>query len=162
MSVVAVRRVGPDEWRSWREVRLAALTDTPEAFSSTLERELTFDEPTWRQRLDPATGVRVLAVVDEAFAGLVGTYLPEDAPDPELVSMWIRPASRGAGAAGALVAEVLDWARERRHERVKLWVVEDNEPARRLYQRHGFVSTGEFMPYPHHPCLREERMVRAL
>lgn len=161
MSVV-VRRVGPDDWRFWREARLAALADAPEAFSSTLAREQRFDEATWRQRLAPETGVRAMAYLGEQEAGIVGTYLPEDAEHPELVSMWVRPAARGSGVADALVAEVVAWARERRHSEIRLWVVDNNEAARRLYLRHGFALTGETMPYPHDPRLCEQRMVRPL
>jgi ribosomal protein S18 acetylase RimI-like enzyme len=39
-----------------------------------------------------------------------------------------------------------------------LWVTEGNEPARRLYQRVGFDTTGERGPFPHSAAAGMERM----
>lgn len=58
---------------------------------------------------------------------------------------------RGYGVSDAVVREVLDWARDQRFGRVDLWVLENNQAARRLYRRHGFVDTGSYMPYPYAP-----------
>jgi len=43
-----VDRVGEDEWRVWREVRLAALADTPGAFGSGIQEEEAIPEENWR------------------------------------------------------------------------------------------------------------------
>ncbi len=49
--VVEVRRIGADEWSAFREVRLAALAESPAAFGSTLEREIAFDDDVWQERV---------------------------------------------------------------------------------------------------------------
>jgi hypothetical protein len=43
-----INRVGEDDWRVWRDVRLAALADAPEAFASGTEQEEVLPEDDWR------------------------------------------------------------------------------------------------------------------
>lgn len=161
MSELSVRRIGPDDWKTWREVRLAALVDSPTVFPGELPRARDYDEDAWRNQVDPSYGVWVLALAGSEPIGQIGAWLPFGT-NPTLVQTWVRPAWRGRQVGDALVTEVLAWAGEQRYHRVDLWVLETNLPARGLYQRHGFTPTGEYVPYPDGPSLREERMVRKL
>ncbi|WP_433087826.1 GNAT family N-acetyltransferase [Dactylosporangium sp. CA-052675] len=151
-----VRRLGPQDWALWRDVRLAALADSPRAFGSTLEREQAFDEDRWRAWLEPAKGLKAVARESEGTAGIVGVWVPEDRDGAgELFSMWVHPAWRGRGAGDLLVTEAIAWAGERGLTALDLWVVGDNVAARRLYERHGFRPTGEAQPYPPDPSVVE-------
>ena len=51
IAMGTVLKMTPDDWERVRRLRLEALTESPDAFSSTLSRELAFDEDTWRARL---------------------------------------------------------------------------------------------------------------
>lgn len=162
-GMVMVREVaGPDEWEILRDVRLAALRETPSAFGSTYARESAFTEEQWRGRTCQRHGVTYLAYLPNAQepAGLVGVYVEEGLPD--VVSMWVRPAARGNGVGKALISAAADWAKARGHDAVFLWVTESNLPARRLYERCGFALTGEEQPLPSDPTLPEVRMRRPL
>jgi GNAT superfamily N-acetyltransferase len=160
---VSVRRLGPDDWQTWRDVRLAALAEAPHAFASSLAKEQDYDEAGWRARLHPDAGLKAVADAETAAAGLVGAWLPEDRPGAvELFSMWVDPAWRGRGVGDVLIAEVIDWARECRHQRVDLWVVDGNSVAERLYHRHGFRPTGQQQPHPSDPAASERAMSRDL
>lgn len=165
VTEVSVRRIGPDEWREWREVRLAALADSPDVFAGEEGKAADYDEAGWRERLNDSYGVWALAVADSETGprpvGQIGAWVPMG-NTPTLVQTWVDPAWRGRQVGDALVREVLAWARERDYERMDLWVLEKNLPARQLYQRHGFTPTGEFVPCPDGPQLREERMVLSL
>ena len=58
-----------------------------------------------------------------------------------LWGMYVRDAARGSGAADALVGAVIGHARTE-VESLLLAVGVHNEPAQRLYRRHGFVEYG--------------------
>ena len=145
---VTVRALHPDDWALARTVRLAALADAPDAFASSLERERAKTEQDWRETLGPDRGVRALAEVDGAPAGLIGAFSRGD--HGEVVWMWVDPRVRGSGVGESLVAFALDWC-ARGGLPCRLWVVEGNDPARRLYQRLGFVLTGASQPVPNDP-----------
>jgi GNAT superfamily N-acetyltransferase len=157
MSEVTARRVGPHDWRIWRELRLGALAESPEIFPTELARAQGYDEPAWRQRLDPDSGVWIVADAEDRAVGQVGAWLPFGSV-PTMVALWVRPDWRGRGVGDALVGDVLDWAGESGYRRVDLWVLESNEPARQLYRRHGFVAQDDYLPYPDAPKLREQLM----
>jgi GNAT superfamily N-acetyltransferase len=155
-----LRRLEPGDWRTWRDVRLAALSDSPRAFASSLTKEQSYAESEWRDWLAPARGLK--AVV-EGGAGLVGAWVPGDRhPAVELYSMWVDPRWRGRGVGDLLVQEVLTWGDENGHPRVDLWVAEGNGAAERLYERHGFRMTGERQPHPGYAGVLERVMTREL
>ena len=58
----------------------------------------------------------------------------------------VSPTARGRGVGSALLAAVLDYAREHDYESVRLDVIDTNPRARALYERVGFVegATEEF------------------
>jgi ribosomal protein S18 acetylase RimI-like enzyme len=146
MESLTVRPLAPDEWESYRAVRLAALTDAPTAFSSTLARELSLTEEQWRHRL--ANRGQFVASVDATgqAVGLAGGVRSSDGQAAELVTMWVDPGVRGRGAGRLLVGAVVGWAVEQDFPEVRLWVAEGNHAAERLYTRCGFSRTGTREP----------------
>ena len=68
MSEVTVRVLAEDDWETYRQMRLAALKESPHAFVSTHEEELAYDEEFWRLRMRRST--RLLAVRDDQPLGI--------------------------------------------------------------------------------------------
>jgi GNAT superfamily N-acetyltransferase len=169
-DAVTVRRLVPDEWRELRRIRLAALSESPSAFGSTYAQDAALTESDWRGRLEPDSSRGAvfgahLPGATGTLVGLSGGYVddpPAAGGTVELVSMWVSPDVRGLRVGQALVAAVLAWARAQGAERVHLWVTEGNLSAERLYQRCGFLGTGETAPLPSDPRRTEIGMVRTL
>ena len=166
MTDLTVRQVTPDDWASYRTVRLAALADAPEAFSSTLEREQAFGPGEWRTRL--AAAASFLAWQDGQPAGTL-TVLGYDSSHgheftgaSHLVAMWVDPQARGLGVADALVTAALGHAGQAGAPAMVLWVFEANERACAFYRRMGFSPTDTTMYQPHRPDERERLMIRHL
>lgn len=135
-----VERVGPDEWRRFRFVRLRALEDAPDAFVATLAEEAQLPDEAWRRRLagkDAVTFIASIAGVDVGLA-VGGPY--DDAAG--LYAMWAAPEARGKGVGDRLTAAVVDWAEAAGFPRVMLDVGDRNRAAVNLYARNGFEPTG--------------------
>jgi RimJ/RimL family protein N-acetyltransferase len=134
---VRVETLGAQDWRSWRDLRLEALKDTPIGFAELYQDASLLSDQQWRERWT-RPGIRVMAFQDAEPLGMAGGFLSESGA-PVLFGVYVRPAHRGGRVLGALVAAVQAWA----PEPLVLEVHEDNHRACRAYQKLGFVLTGE-------------------
>lgn len=158
-----VERVTLDAWRPYRDVRLAALIDSPRAFWTRYADAATRTDDDWRAYVTsgPATW---LAWDGDLPAGTVGLWHTDDQPENEvhLIGMWVTSRARGSGAATALVDVTLTHARSEGWSRVVLDVTRENVRACRFYLRQGFARTGESGSMPWDPTCIEVRMALAI
>jgi ribosomal protein S18 acetylase RimI-like enzyme len=165
--MVVIRRIVPDDADRLRQVRLAALHESPSAFGSTYADELRLSHQEWSERAAAgSSGFRramFMAAASGDVVGLVGGFRPDlSLAVVELISLWTAPAVRRQGAGCLLVNAVLDWARAGGAEVVSLWVTSGNLPAQNLYRALGFVETGDSQPLPSDPSRPEVRMTLVL
>ncbi|HSJ22063.1 MAG TPA: GNAT family N-acetyltransferase [Nocardioidaceae bacterium] len=158
-----LRTLGPEDWKLWRGLRLAALAEAPQAFGSRLvDWQGEGDrEERWRERLGIPGSRNVVAVLDGEPVGMA-SGVPADDDSVELISMWVAPSARGRGVGDALVREVERWARESGARVLRLDVAEDNAAAQALYERRGFTLTGELGELMADGVRRERVMAKAL
>ena len=135
-----IRELSPDDWPLWREARLAALAEAPEAFGSKLS-DWQGDGDTeehWRARLELAGSYNLIAMGDGVPVGMASGIPGEEPDSAELISMWVAPEARGQQVGDALVERVTAWATAYGAGRLMLSVKAGNDPAIRLYRRQGF------------------------
>jgi ribosomal protein S18 acetylase RimI-like enzyme len=84
-----------------------------------------------------------VAEVDGEAAGIVSGGDSDQEGAAAVTTMWVDPSFRRQGVGDSLVKSVLEWARSTGYSRIVLWVTEDNEQAEKLYERNGFVRTGQ-------------------
>lgn len=146
---VRVYEAPEQDWRLWRELRLAALEDAPYAFGDTLAAAQARSEEDWRswwREPDPG-GPRFIALVDGEPAAMCSICFPDfHDNEPLLISMWSSPKARGRGAARAMLDACIDYCVRVGRPRLLLGVVDDNLPARRLYESYGFIYSGGSEP----------------
>ena len=93
--------------------------------------------------------LNLVLTLDGDPVGMVSGLASDADGAVELISLWIAPSARGLGISDVAVRHILAWAREAHPGRpVVLSVKSDNDSARRLYERHGFVDAG---PSPEDP-----------
>jgi len=153
--MTTVRQIRPDEWELARSVRLAALQDSPAAFSETSADALGQPDEFWQGRAERGakgeTSFSVIAFSDDQPIGMaVGIADQSDATIAYLAAMWVAPQHRGTDAAPLLVDSVATWARSLNIKVLFAGVLAENDHAEAFYRKVGF---GPYEgPVPKHPA----------
>jgi GNAT superfamily N-acetyltransferase len=172
---IVVRRLEPADWPALRAVRLAALADAPEAFASTLERELGYSDERWQEWLGSTVATfgafmagEELGPSEARIVGMAAARVrprpgqPDDYCEWRLMSVWLSPGLRGTGTATRLVDAVREQARQSGADVLSLWVTDGNERARAFYGRLGFEPTGRHQLVPEQPDHWETELAQPL
>jgi hypothetical protein len=76
--VIELRVLTPDDWAMWRELRIAALSEAPNAFNTRLAdvRGDRDREERWRARLELPGSHNLIAMLDDRPPGWQAAYRP--------------------------------------------------------------------------------------
>ncbi|MDH0664896.1 GNAT family N-acetyltransferase [Pseudomonas sp. GD03858] len=151
------------DWPLYRDLRLQALLDTPDAFGSTHAAEATRSDQAWQTRVEAALASANdqlwLAREGRTPCGLIWCRLSAVEPGvAELYQMWVSPQARGRGAGRALLRAALAWAGERQAREVSLGVTLADSPAMGLYRSVGFRAFGPPGPLREGSTLQVQEM----
>ena len=81
---------------------------------------------------------------DGIVKGMICMQSPAEHPEAvELCDFYVEPAFQGAGIGRKLIECFIREAGALGKNEIFLWVIKDNLPARRFYERNGFSSDGE-------------------
>ena len=155
-----VTLVTPEAWRTYRDVRLAALIDSPRAFWVTYAEAARAPTSSGASGW-PSMGPTWVAIEGGRPVGTVGLWHGDDQPSDEvhLVGMWVATVARGTDVAATLVGTALTHAAASGWRRVVLDVAHENRRAWAFYRRMGFRPTGRVERMPWDPSVTEEMMV---
>jgi GNAT superfamily N-acetyltransferase len=139
---ISVRRLASEEWAVLRVLRLAMLYESPLAYDTSRDAAEATDEDGWRKWLHRGEdgGRSVWAAFGPEPVGMVAAE--SDGQVCHIGAVWTAPSWRGLGAVGLLLDAAEMWAWETRCAVCVLGVAEEN-PARMLYERRGYVATGK-------------------
>jgi ribosomal protein S18 acetylase RimI-like enzyme len=139
---IQIRRLTPADASLFRGIRLEGLRCNPEAFGSTFEAENAQPLTFFSERLGGSASFG--AFYGSELVGIAGLLICEGQKEAHkglLVGMYVRPNARKHGVGRRLVETIVEFARQR-VELIQLSVVSENEQARRLYKRLGFLEYG--------------------
>lgn len=147
----SVQRIEPTEWALYRDTRLRALQDSPDAFGSSLALEAARPDQFWMDRIAAATSsandLPLFGTSGDQVGGLLWCKaFPEEPGVAHLFQMWVAPEFRRLGLGAKLLQAAIDWARSAHIRQLRLGVAAGDNPAVRLYLRHGFVQVGGLEP----------------
>lgn len=145
-----VRRMTPDDWEIYRQLRLEALAESPDAFGRTWAEERERPDDEWIDRLasaDENWDLPLVAELDGEPGGLTwGRINRSDPRVANLYQMWVAPSHRGHGLGRLLLDTVVDWATGINAQYLELGVTLRDSPAMSLYKSAGFELAGEPEP----------------
>jgi len=157
-----VRPLRPEEGLVYRQLRLCALSDAPDAFGDTLSDALVRPQQWWIDRVRQISHnsdheVLFAAVNQHQPCGLL--YVRLEVPAAHFYGMWVAPALRRRGNGAALLNAGLWWARTKVARHAELWVSEGNTAAIKLYEGLGFRDTGGREPLRPGSAIRIRQMI---
>ena len=165
--MIHLRTITPETASIFKAVRLRALRDAPQAFSSTYAKESQLSDEEWIKRSERWYGngaIGFLAMEEPGngeACGLVACYAEdsEGVLRGHVISMWVDPAFRRAGVGRMLIDALMNWAESRGLRELNLMVTSVNRGAIEFYERIGFRMSGKTGPYPNDPAIIEYEML---
>jgi RimJ/RimL family protein N-acetyltransferase len=160
--VVLCHELSPDEWSRLREIRLASLLESPEAFGSSYEREIAFTEKEWRELFN-LNSYLVASIDGKDIAIMFLEKLRGDFGATCWVGgCWSNPQYRGIGALRSMF-DYVDSVKDQRGWQIQgLGVFIVNESAITAYEKLGFKAMGEVQESTRRPGNFYQRMIRGL
>jgi ribosomal protein S18 acetylase RimI-like enzyme len=141
-------RLPIEKWSEYRELRLRALQEDPEAFSSSYADSLEQPEQFWKTRLaDAEPGERswlLFARQDNKLVGMIGAFIEGDSMETAtVVSVYVPREERGNGISRRLMEEMLRVLSDvPTLKKARLDVNVSQLAAIRVYSRFGFCRIG--------------------
>jgi ribosomal protein S18 acetylase RimI-like enzyme len=142
----SVKIVGltPDQWETYRDIRLRGLLEAPQAFARSYEEELAFPQERWLERA--RNPYNFLAIEDGVPLGTMGAFVQEESgvQIAHIVGVFVAEKARRQGIGSKLLRAVLGKIKQDSSiKTVRLTVNRDQIPAIKLYEKFGFHITGE-------------------
>ena len=129
-------------WQEYRDLRIQALKDVPQAFLGTPAEAKEISQKEWQKKIKNM----YFAEVDGKWVGMIGAYQDEKQKVKHImnvVSFYVLPDFRGRGIGRALLHEVVDQAKRAPGiKKFELGVITTQEAAYQLYLSLGFKKIG--------------------
>jgi ribosomal protein S18 acetylase RimI-like enzyme len=131
-----------DRWVEYKQLRIEALEQVPQAFLDDPDMAEKMTEEEWQRRMANT----YFAEVDGKWVGMVAAYQEDKAKTKHIlniVSVYVSPQFRGQGIGKVLLQHVIDQAKNNSEiKKLLLGVVTTQEPAQAMYESLGFVKVG--------------------
>ena len=138
-----IRRLGPADATLYRSLRLRALREHPDAFTSSYEEDSSQPMEASAARLGAHAFWGAYEGAElRGFVGLERERRAKNRHKATVVGMYVAPEAASRGVGGGLLEALVAHARGEGVQHLVLTVTAGNGPAQRLYENAGFRSFG--------------------
>ena len=128
----------PAEWSTIRDMRLAALSESPQAFLGEFDEEMTYQEDDWRKTFESASWHCSFLATGSPVGIAKSSVLTEHPEERYIESFWVSPEYRNQHVAQLIVQSIIDEARVEGRSCIRLSVLRTNLRAIRAVGHLGF------------------------
>lgn len=146
MEKVEITTLQPDDWRQYRDLRLRALKDEPQAYASTYEENAKRPNEFWIERLQDALKEEsqwlLFAKQNKDLVGMVGAFARDDQKDTaHIIAVYVVEEARGQGISRKLMDSFIEKIQNNKSiKRLITAVNVEQEAAHNLYRSLGFAE----------------------
>jgi ribosomal protein S18 acetylase RimI-like enzyme len=134
---ISFKKVSPDDWQKFREIRLKGLQTDPQAFGGTFQSESQEGEEYWKERFSNPERCFYAAEEGNIFVATAGSKkIAED--NWMIVAVYTLPEFRGKNISKELINQIIGEAKKTGASKVSLMVNPQQESAVNLYKKMGF------------------------
>lgn len=146
MESIEIFELSPLQWQDYKNIRLRALKEEPQAYQTTYEEAFNEPEKAWGERLVASklgeNQWYAFARLDGKLIGMAGAFSKGN-EIATIVSVFVAREARGKWISKKLLTYLISKIQKNdRITRLKLEVNPTQVPALKLYQRLGFKKTG--------------------
>lgn len=134
---ISFKKVSPDDWQKFRDIRLKGLQTDPQAFGGTFESESQESEEYWKERFSNPERCFYAAENGNIFVATAGSKkIAED--NWMIIAVYTLPEFRGKNISKGLIDRIIEEAKKTGASKVSLMVNPQQESAVNLYKKMGF------------------------
>ena len=140
--MIKVKKLPPDRWKDYQDLRLEALRSDPLAFGSSYEEEKILTRDEWEKRIKNA----LFALLNDKPVGMI-VYVVNNKVKTKHVAnifgVYVKKEYRGQGIGKKLFENVLKIIQKNADiSKIKLTVNPEQKAAVKLYEKYGFELVG--------------------
>lgn len=150
MDNIKIIKLPVERWEEYKNLRLEALKQEPQAFSSSYEDDVLMSDEQWQSKLanysDGKTGIILAADLNGELVGIMNSRIEQSRKMGHVAfihGVYVKPEFRGKGIGKKLLEEILQWIEGHREiVKINLDVTTEQEAAIALYKSVGFEIVG--------------------
>ena len=140
--MIEIKKVPPDRWKEFRDLRLEALQNDPLAFGSSYEEEKSLTEDEWKRRIKNA----LFASANDTLVGMIVYIIDNKMKTKHIANIfgvYVKKEYRGQGIGKKLIESALEIIQKNVNvSKIKLTVNPEQKAAVKLYETFGFEVVG--------------------
>lgn len=147
--MIKVIKLPVERWEEYRNLRLRALKEDPQAFGASYEDNLNNPPSEWQRRLINAiegkTNWLFFAEENGKLTGMIGAYIEKDVTDvATVIAVFVPKEERGKGVGSVLMETLLaELKKNPVLKKARLMVNKNQTEAVGLYKKFGFEEVGK-------------------